>query len=239
MTAYLNYCYRDKKTKEGVIIVTITRAVQEILERDLFLQEAINREIISYNLLAKHLKEKIEAELGKKIKLSAIVMALRRNAEKMQKNFRKPSFNYYIETIKTDICYFVFEGSPTLLSKIQKLYSIVDFKKGGILNIIQGNFETSIIINRRYKEKLLDMLYDEKLLESVDDLVSISLIYSKEFLFTPGALYNVLKFVAWENINVLDIILTSTEMSLIVNERDLMVCFKTLGRFAKDVVRDI
>jgi len=215
-------------------MVTITHIVQDILERDLFLQEAINREIISYNLLAKHLKPKIETELDKKIKLAAIVMALRRSAEKTQKNFQKPKFNYYIETIKTDICYLSFEESPTLLSKIQKIYSIVDFKKGGILNIIQGNFETSIIINKRYKEDLLDILHDEKLIDNVDDLVSICLIYSKEFLFTPGALYNVMKFVAWENINVLDIILTSTEMSLIVDKNDLMRCFKTLGKYAKD-----
>ena len=213
---------------------TISHIVKDILDRQVFLQEAINRGIVSHNLLAKNLKPEIESTLGKQVKTSAIVMALRRNSDKMEKRFSEPSFSYSIETIKTDICYVVSEESPTLLSKIQNLCSIVDFRKGGILNIIQGNFEVAIITNKKYKEDLLDLLHDEKVLDTVDDLVSISLTYSKDFLFTPGILYDITRFMAWENINVIDMILTKTEMSLIVYKKDLTRCYKTLGRFAEE-----
>ena len=157
---------------------TISHVVKEILNRQIFLQEAINNEIVSYNKLANHLKPKIEAELGTKVKHSAIVMAIRRHAEKSKTILQKPKFGYFIETIKTDICYVSLEESSTLLPKMQTLYSIIDFKKGGILHIIQGNFEITIITNKRYKEELLDILHEEKVLEIVEDIVSISLIYS-------------------------------------------------------------
>jgi len=214
-------------------MTTISHVVKDILNRQIFLQEAINNEIVSYNKLARHLKPKIENELGQDVKHSAIVMAIRRHAEKSKKILQKPKFSYYVETIKTDICYVSFEESSTLLPKIQELYSTVDFKKGGILNIIQGNFEITIITNKRYKEELLDILYEEKVLDSVDDIVSISLTYSKEFLFVPGVIYDVVRLMAWENINIIDIILTTTEMNIIISKKDLMRSFEILGKFTE------
>jgi hypothetical protein len=59
-------------------------------------------------------------------------------------------------------------------------------------------------------------------LDTVKDLVSISLIYSGEFLYTPGVIYDVSRFLAWENINVIDFILTKTEMSIILDKKDLI-----------------
>jgi hypothetical protein len=68
----------------------------------------------------------------------------------------------------------------------------------------------------------------------LDDLVSISLTYSENFLFQPGIIYDISRFLAWENINVLDMILTKTEISIIISKKDLMRCYKTLGRFAEN-----
>ena len=215
-------------------MVTISHVVQDVLKRQVLIQEAINHGIVSYNKLAQMLKPQIEQELGRSVKHSAVVMALRRASGKFKKASSEPVFSYSIETIKTDISYIVMEESPTLLAELENLYSIIDFKKGGILNIIQGNYEIAIIINSKYKEKLLNILSEEKVLETVDELVSISLTYSKNFLFTPGILYDVSRFLAWENINAIDIILTKTELSLIIDKKDLMRCYRTLGRFAEN-----
>ncbi len=215
-------------------MVTISNVVKDVLKRQVLVQEAINHDIVSFNKLAKNLKPEIEEKLGKPVKHSAIVMALRRNADKVTKTKDQPSFSYSIETIKTDITYIVFEESSTLLTHLEKLYHIIDFKKGGILNIIQGNYEIAIITNSKYKEKVLDILYKEEVLETVDDLVSISLTYSKNFLFQPGILYDISRFLAWENINAIDIVLTKTELSLIIGKKDLMRCYKQLGKFAEN-----
>jgi len=213
-------------------MVTISNVVNNILNRQVLLRECMNRDIVSYNKLALNLKPEVEAELGKKVKLNSVTMALRRLSEKNTENYSKPSFNYSIETIKTNICYIVFEDSPTLLHKLQNLYSVIDFKKGGILNIIQGNFEVAIIINKKYKNNLLKLTEDEKELEIIDDVVSISLAYPKDFNHTPGILYDISGFMAWENINIVDIVLTKMELNIIVDKKDLMRCYKTMIKFA-------
>jgi len=215
-------------------MVTISHVVQDILNKHVFLQEAVNHGIVSYNKLAADIKPEIEAELGKKVKNNAIVMALRRYSDKLEKKQQEPAFDYFRETLlKTDICYIVLEESPTLLQKVQTMYKEVDFKRGGIFNIIQGNYEIGIITNQRSKEKSISLFDDEKILNVIEDLVAISLTYSKDFMFAPGVLYNVLRFLAWENINIIGIIMTQKELSIIVKRLDAMKCYNTLERLGK------
>jgi len=215
-------------------MVTVSHVVEKLMENKLYLQETMHQGVISCNSLATKFKTEIEDELGKEVKHSAIVMALRRYEEKLSKSIREPSFDYFIETImKTNITYIVLRETPSLLPKLSTLYHVIDFKKGGILNIIQGNNEVGVITNERYKEKLLDLLKMESVYIKVDNLVSISLMYSKDFTFTPGVVYNVSRFIAWENINIINILHTPTELSLVVNEADAMKCYRILQKLVK------
>ncbi len=214
-------------------MVTISSVVKDQLKNQPVIQEALNHEILSYTKLAKKLKPKIEKQLGKKVNKAAIVMALRRHADKNKKSVKYQSFSYSHETIKTDISYIILEQSPTILSKLEKIYKIIDFKNGGILNIAQGSCEIGITTKDRHKEKLLDLLYEEKILETLEELVSISLVHSKNFLFQKGVLYEISRFLSWENINLIDIILTKTEINLIIDKKDLTKCLNSIEIFAE------
>ena len=108
-------------------MVTVSHVVQNVLSRQVLLQEAINTKIVSYNKVAKYLKPKIEAVLDKPVKNSAVVMAIKRNSDKMQSNLMGATSHPSIETIKNDIFEIVLEESPTLLGLIKDLYHTVDF----------------------------------------------------------------------------------------------------------------
>lgn len=217
-----------------MIMVTISNVVQDIINRHVFLQEAITQGIISYNKLAGNLKPEVEKVLGKTVKHNAIVMALRRYNEKLEKKQKRPTFNYFKEILlKTDVCYITVEESTTALNRVHNLHNSLEFKRGGIFNIIQGNYELSIITNQTYKEEVISLLSEEKILNVVEDLVVISLSYSRDYLFTPGVIYNVLRFIAWENINLISITLTPQELSLVVARNDTMRCYNTLDKLVK------
>ncbi len=217
-------------------MVTISHIVQNILNKHVFLQEAINHGIVSFNKLADNIKSEIEKELNKKVKHNAIVMALRRYADKLETKKEKLAFNYFRETLlRTDICYIVIEESETCVRTIQRLYDEINFKHGGIFNLTQGNYEISIITNQRYKDRFLDLLSDENVLKVVENLVVISLTYSKDFSATPGLLYNVSRFIAWENINIYNVINTPKELAFIISKKDAMRCYHTLERMVKPI----
>ena len=215
-------------------MVTVSHVVQKLVQDQILLQEAIGKGIVSYNSLAKYLKPEIEKELRKPVKHSAVVMSLRRYSEKLEDKRKQAKFNYFRETIlKTDICYIILEESPNLLQKFLDFYPEIDGKRGGIFNIIQGNYEVGLITNQRYKETVIKLLKDEKILTIIEDLVVVSLTYSKDFIFSPCIMYNVLRFLAWDNINVVSIILTQKELNLVISREDVVRCYKVLEKLVK------
>ena len=111
----------------------------------------------------------------------------------------------------------------------------MDFKQGKIFNIVHGNYEIGIITNQSNKEKVLGTITDENVLRVVEDCVVVSLMYSKDYLFTPGVIYNVLRLVAWENINILSITLTPQELNIVVDRKDTMRAYNTLEKLVCSV----
>ena len=77
-------------------MVTISHLVKKIVKDSPFLEEALSRKIVSYGNLAEQITERLEEELDKKIKHSAVVMALRRYAEELKQFIpnRKIVFKY-------------------------------------------------------------------------------------------------------------------------------------------------
>ena len=68
-------------------MVTAAHIVKKLVQEKPFYQEALSRGIINNAALAEELLPDIEKELGKKVKLYAVIMAIRRLSEELQKNF--------------------------------------------------------------------------------------------------------------------------------------------------------
>jgi aspartokinase len=215
-------------------MVTISHVVQKLVNDKVFIQEPMSRGIVSYGSLAEQLKPEIEKELGKEIKTHAIVMALHRYAVTLQQTHKKISFNYSSEIImKTDMCDISVLRSPSLLNKLIKLYNIVNFETGDILNVVHGRYEVSIVTNERYKKKLLEFLKDEKILNVENNLVALTLTFSKDFLYTPGVLFNIIRNIAWDNINIFEIVSTYTELTFIIHKKDAIKGYNALEKIAE------
>ncbi len=215
-------------------MVTISHVVQKLVNDRVFIQEAMSRGIISYGSLAEQLKPEIEEEIGREVKHHAIVMALRRYTETLKEMHKKITFDYTSEIImKTDICDVAVFRSPSLLDKIKKIYDIVDFEKGDVLNVIHGRYEVSIVTNERYRERVIGFLKGEKVLNVEKDLTSLTLTYGKGFLHTPGVVFNVVRNIAWENINIIEVVSTNTELTFIIHKKDAIKGYNALEKLMK------
>ncbi|MBU1704011.1 MAG: hypothetical protein KJ922_01475, partial [Nanoarchaeota archaeon] len=87
-------------------MVTVAHLVKGMIKDKPFLQEALGKKLIAYGNLAEQFHDHIENELGKKVKHSAIVMALRRYADELNDTINdvKPlDFNCEIN-LKTNLC---------------------------------------------------------------------------------------------------------------------------------------
>ncbi|HJO01638.1 MAG: hypothetical protein QF655_02150 [Candidatus Woesearchaeota archaeon] len=215
-------------------MVTVSHLVKKIVSENTFLLEAMCKNLISYGNLAEQLKPEIERELQKKVKESAIIMALRRYEEELQdfdKKIKKFKFQGEI-IVRTNIIDFNIVKSSNLLNKIKNLYSLVNFGKGDTLNIILGSNEVSIVTNEKYKNKLPNFLKGEKILNKEFDLVALTVVFEgKNFLTTPGVIFTAIRKLAWEQINIYEIVSTMTELTFILGKKDSMKAYNALQEF--------
>jgi len=218
-------------------MVTISLIVKKIVSEQPFVEEGLSRGIISVAGLAEELAPKIESELGKKVEHSAVVMALRRFSEEISESRKKTKdFEYKGEILmKTNVCDFTVVKSSSFLSKLKTLYNLVNFERGDTLNVIVGNNEVSLIINEKYSQKLTQFLKGEKITSKEFDLVALSIIFSEhksftsnDFFHTPGIIFNVVRKLAWESINIYEIVSTMTELTFILSKKDSMKAYNVL-----------
>ncbi len=218
-------------------MVTVSHLVEKMIEKKPFLEEALTRGLINYVALANSIKSEIEKELNKTVKTSAIMMALRRFSEKNKKTFLRKGAIKFDETdltIKSDLFEITILKSPASINKMKKLYDIVDFEKGDFLTITHGIYEIMIISNRKYRSKIEAVLEDEKVVKIIDNLSSLTVKIPVSATETVGMFYVVTKAINWENINIIDIVSTLTEMTFILKEDDIPRAFTTLKNLIED-----
>jgi len=217
-------------------MVTVSHLVKKAIAGNTYLLEAMSRGLISHGNLAEELKPEIERELGKQVKESAIIMALRRYEEELTSYDKKTAtFRFRGEIIlKTNMIDFNVVKSQSLLSKIKNLYGMVSFAQGDTLNIILGNNEVAIVTNEKFKSELTNFLKTEKIIKKEYDLVALTISLNKDFFETPGVIFTTVRKLAWEQINIFEIVSTMTELTFILSKKDSMKAYDVLtGLFGK------
>ena len=223
-------------------MATISLIVSKLVENQPFLEEALARGIINYAALAEELQPRIEKELKKKIKSSAVMMALRRLSENMacaapkKLFFTTHSRNTFREsdvTIKTGLFEMTVCKTESASRKIQKLHGIIDISKGDILGITSGIHEITIISNNRHKQKIEKLLETENDIKTIKGIASLTVKIPVSASDTVGMFYIATKALNWENINIVEILSTLTEMTFIIKEDDVPRAFEVLNNLLK------
>ena len=213
-------------------MVTVSHIVTKLVNEKIYLHEAISKKIASYGSVAKQLKPEIEKELGKEVKYSAIVTALRRYSEKINVRFKEVKFDskYAEVNLKTHIIDLNVLKTQVLFDKLKRFYDVVDFERGDILHIIYGRTHVSIVTNERYKEEVLKLLQNQKIQKIEENLVALSFTVGKKRIDKPGVLFQITRSLAWENINIIEIISVDLDVTFIVEKKDAIKGFNALER---------
>ncbi|MFA5467967.1 MAG: hypothetical protein WC224_02770 [Sphaerochaetaceae bacterium] len=212
---------------------SISSCVKHIIDRTPFLYEMLIQGILSYSNYAQSIQKNVEELYGKSVKTAAIVMAIRRYGEELRKKeTEQKSYNLKYEIVmKTNIFSVNLVLSHTIMDKLGNLYNKVKPSSGDFLNVTLGSHEISISISEKHHELLQPFLEEEKVLHTMGDLVALSLVFSGDFMSTPGIVYEAVRKLAWEEINVNEIVSTMNELTFVISRDDSMAAFAVLQSF--------
>lgn len=217
-------------------MVTISRVIEKLIEKKPFLQEFLRRGIINYGALAEFLLPDVEKELGTKVRPSAIMMALRRLNEKLEKlSFKELKFGETSNiNVREGLIEVTVEKTKLTLDKIKTLFGKIDYSKGDFLTITQGIYEITLITNKKNLRWILKTFDKSEIISTIKDLSALTIIIPVDFIEIPGFFYLITRAFVWENLNIEEIVSTARELTLILKSEDIPDAFGTLKKLIKE-----
>lgn len=201
---------------------TIATCVQEILVSRPFLEEALSRDIINFSALAKDLNPTISEMLRKPVKDGAIMMALRRYkppvGKKSELQLEQVFKNMGDITVRSNLTDFTFQNSKTLIHNHSKILSEIDTDRQVFYAFTRGVFESNIIISSIKKTSILNIFKKETQIAAQDHLSAISINLPKGNSKIVGLYYQIFKRLAWENVPLYEVISTTNEFTVLVED---------------------
>ena len=217
-------------------MVTVSRIVEKLVERKPFLQEFLRKGIVNYGALAEDLLPDIERELKKKVKPTAVMMALRRLNEKLERlPFKEIRFDESSNIIiREGLIEITVEKNKNTLEKIKSLFKKINYSRGDFLTVTQGVYEITLITNRKNLKWLSKTFYKSEIISIIKDLSALTLTIPIDFIETPGFFYLITRSLVWENINIEEIVSTARELTLIIKSEDVPNTFDVLKKLIEE-----
>jgi len=218
-------------------MIKIAEVVESLVRKKPFVEGALHEGLINMSSLARQLKPEVEAKLKKPVQEGAIVMALKRLAPmldiKMNVKIRKALDQFGDIIVRSNLADFTFKNSDTLVYAQTKLLEEIALRKEFFYTISKGVFETTIVISKILSDKLLDIFKNEELISRSSHLSSVTIKLPSENATIPGLYYFIFKKLAWEGINIIEVISTTNEFTIVLNEHDVDTAFTILKNINK------
>lgn len=211
---------------------TISSVVEEYIKAKPFLQSALAQGIINLTSLSRIIKEEIQDDLGKDVRNGAIVMALKRLSSDME--FRathrilKVLKNIGEITVQSSLTDYTFLVSETILTKQATLLKEINNNKDVFYTSSRGVNETNIVVSSSMTKTVEEIFKEEKLLQKLTDLSSITVKLPEENVSVPGIYYFIFQRLAWEGVTMNEVISTSNEFTIIVPEDQIDKAFRVI-----------
>ena len=210
---------------------TISSAVESYIRTKPFLISALSQGIINLTSLSRNIKPEIEVSLKKEIRYGAIVMALKRLSSELE--FRT---TYKIVkvikqigdiTVRSSLVDYNFKVSESILVNQAKFLSKLN-NRDDFYTSSRGVNECNIVVSENLCPAIEEVFSKEFIISKQANLSSISIKLPVENVTIPGVYYFVFQRLSWEGININQVISTSNEFTVLVNEHQVDKAFKVI-----------
>jgi hypothetical protein len=160
-------------------------------------------------------------------------MALKRLASRIRRRTESlaPVFRGLPDLmVRSNLFEITLVNSPGLVRKRKHLLDRLDDQRSYFITFTQGIFETTIVASRDLKDSIISVFQGEKILSTIEDLSSITAQLPEGTADLPGAYDYILGALAWERINIVEVVSTLNEFTLVLKDEDIDRAFFILKR---------
>ena len=211
---------------------TIASVVEEYIKTKPFLSTALSQGIINLTSLSRQIQPDIEIIIKKRAKSGAIVMALKRISDNMEfvstHKIVKVLKGIGDITVRSSLIDYSFMISDSLFGAQSLFLSEINQKKDSFYTSSGGVSECNIVISNNLSLLIDKYFKNEFLVKKLENLSSVSIKLPNENISIPGIYYFIFQRLSWEGVNIIEVISTSNEFTILVDEDYVNTAFKVI-----------
>lgn len=130
--------------------------------------------------------------------------------------------------VRSNLVEITVANSEKLMDIYPALLKLSNTSEKHFFTITEGHFESTIIASKSLKEEIKKLIANEQILVEFDNLSAITVRLPKSSINTPGIYYFFLKSLAWEGINIVEIVSAYLELTIVLEEKNTNRAFAVL-----------
>jgi aspartokinase len=211
---------------------TISSAVNEYIKSKPYLSSALADGIINLTSLARNIHADIEFTMNKSVNQGAIIMALKRVSDDasfmLTKKIIRILKNLGDITVRSSLVDYGFLLSDSLLLTQANLLKEIEYKKDVFYTSSRGVAESNIVVSQNIVPLVDELFKNEICHTKLEDLSSITIKLPSDNVKIPGIYYFIFQRLSWEGVNITEVISTSNEFTILVDEDEVDIAFKVI-----------
>lgn len=207
----------------------ISDALAEILSPHNPLYYPFRAGLINLSELARFLRPLLEARTKKPVGHSATVMALSRlykESKSLSEKIKPLSFKIQNLTIHAELVVMSVQKNDRINKAIHALTARLH-KLDSYLTVTEGITEITMICSKAHIKEAKEALSGATI-RTIKDVASLSIKFPPQYTETPGFLAQILQVLSFQEINVIELASTSTELMVYLDVKDVNLASRTL-----------
>lgn len=207
-------------------MIPIKKCIEEIVLENPFLEDALYNNYLNLSSFALYIKPRVKQMCKKEVSIWSIKVILSRIAQKYQK---ESSYNI----IKTDRVFvrknmnlLSVDNSSKSEKFLRKISSKITFSEKDYFGIIKWISETDIIFSSNLRDIIHESIDHSMIKIELNNVWAIWVSIDEKSFKSKGVIYNLIKKLAFYNINIFAISSTYTEILFVIEQDDLSKAFE-------------
>jgi hypothetical protein len=212
---------------------TITDTVRSLMEEDEIAREAARRGILNSSAYSREILDQVEEETWKDVEESSVTVAVNRISQEDNWGPIRPDLLLDRISVETGLVDVTFERTSELRELLTAFLPPLrqQFHQDLFIETSGQHQVTMVMSNRMWQE--FQRQIDQEPLGIFENQVAISISFDESFLPVPNFIYSVLGIFALDNINIIEIFSTMTEITIVINNEDLDLALSRVKNFMK------
>jgi aspartokinase len=209
------------------MVNSISKTVQNLIDEDLSLQDALQRNYGNYSAIARMLMPKIKETVNSDVNLESVITSVKRakaNYTILQGKITKVVAGSGLN-IRTDMAKVSVEKTKKNLEKIRKMLATFS---GDFLQVIEGNTIVTLISDLNSFNKISSIFTKKDVIDQKQNLATVIIRSPDEITSTPGCIQAFYNAVSRRHINIEETMSCYTETIIVLAMQDVSKAFTAL-----------